>query len=101
MKFPNGYGSVICLGKKRRKPYAVRVTVDRVLYEKDGKLCSKQKYAYLGTFTTSKEAHMYLAEYNANRVDSDPVLVANMSLSFPKPSSPWPAVKRIMEKTGV
>lgn len=24
-----------------------------------------------------------------------------MSLSFPKPSSPWPAVKRIMEKTGV
>ncbi len=76
MKFPNGYGSVICLGKKRRKPYAVRVTVDRVLYEKDGKLCSKQKYAYLGTFTTSKEAHMYLAEYNANRVDSDPVLVA-------------------------
>ncbi len=76
MKFPNGYGSVICLGKKRRKPYAVRVTVDRVLYEKDGKLCSKQKYAYLGTFTTSKEAHMYLAEYNANKVDSDPVLVA-------------------------
>lgn len=76
MKFPNGYGSVICLGKNRRKPYAVRVTVDRVLYEKDGKLCSKQKYSYLGTFKTSKEAHLYLAEYNANRVDGEPVLVA-------------------------
>ena len=26
MKFPNGYGSIINLGKKRRKPFAVRVT---------------------------------------------------------------------------
>ena len=75
MKFPNGYGSVVNLGKNRRKPYAVRVTVDRILYEKDGKFHSKQKFAYLGTFATSKEAHMYLAEYNANKVDGVNVVI--------------------------
>ena len=26
MRNPNGYGSVVYLGKNRRKPYAVRVT---------------------------------------------------------------------------
>lgn len=59
MKHENGYGSVICLdktGKKRRKPYAVRLTTGW----KDG----KQQRKYLGYYRSQKEARQALAEYN-------------------------------------
>lgn len=70
MKLPNGYGSIVYLGKGRRRPYAIRVTTGYELYTtKDGKERYRQKYAYLNYYTTSKEAHIALGEYNANRVD--------------------------------
>ena len=59
MKHQNGYGSIVCLdktGKKRRKPYAVRLTTGW----KDG----KQQRKYLGYYKTQKEARLALAEYN-------------------------------------
>lgn len=50
-KNPNGYGSIIKLPGRRRRPWAVRVT--------DGFINKKQKYRYVGyyeTLTAAKEA---------------------------------------------
>ena len=63
MKNPNGFGSVYKLSdKKRRKPWAVRVTDSWDIV--DGKL--KRKYKYIGYYETRKEAMQALAEYNVN-----------------------------------
>ena len=64
MKLPNGYGSVIRLSRRRRKPYAARVTVSRT---DDGKQIRK----YLGTFATRQEALNALANYNQSPFDID------------------------------
>lgn len=66
MKATNGYGSVVCLdktGKKRRKPYGVRLTTGW----KDG----KQQRKYLGFYKTQAEARIALAEYNKLGFDLD------------------------------
>ena len=59
MKLPNGYGSVVKLSGKRRKPYAVRISV---FGDVDGIPVRHRKY--LEYFTTRKEALAYLADYN-------------------------------------
>ena len=64
MKLPNGYGSVVKLGKGRRKPYAARVTTS---WTDDGKQIKK----YIGTFQTRAEALNALANYNQNPFDMD------------------------------
>lgn len=64
MKLPNGYGSVVHMGKKRRKPYAARVTVG---WTEDGKQIKK----YIGMFRTRAEALNALANYNQNPFDTD------------------------------
>lgn len=75
MRNPNGYGSVIKLGGKRRNPFAVRVTVGWDIDEHNQEV--KQKYKYIGYYPTRKEAMQVLAEYNAgmpipdNRVRAD------------------------------
>lgn len=63
MKNPNGYGSVINLGKNRRRPWAARVTSGLVYDEKKDKLV--QRYKYIGYADTRREAHQMLAKYNA------------------------------------
>lgn len=70
MRNPNGYGSVYKLSGKRRKPYAVRVTVG--YEEKDGKYVRKVKY--LAYFEKKTDALNYLADYNRG-------LISNSSLS--------------------
>lgn len=66
MKNPPGYGSIVDLGKGRRRPIAVRVP--------NGKKFNKQgkeiiDYKYLGYFERTKqgkqEAQIMLANYNA------------------------------------
>lgn len=64
MKMPNGYGSVVNLGKRRRKPYAARVTVG---WTDDGKQIKK----YIGFYRTRAEALNALANYNQNPFDVD------------------------------
>ena len=64
MKNPNGYGSVIKLSGKRRRPFAARITVG---YEDNG----KQIYKYLGYYETRKEAMQELSLYSANPYDID------------------------------
>lgn len=66
MKNVNGFGSIVCLdksGKKRRKPYAVRITKGW----KDGKQLRK----YVGYYASQEEALIALAEYHKNGVDVD------------------------------
>lgn len=66
MRNENGFGSIVCLdktGTKRRKPWAVRVTV--------GWENGKQVRKYLGYYPTQKEALMALAEYHNKGFDID------------------------------
>ena len=66
MRMANGFGSIICLdksGKKRRKPWAVRITAGW----KDGKQVRK----YVGYYKTKKEALIALSEYHKNGVNLD------------------------------
>lgn len=64
MRNSNGYGSVIKLGGKRRRPYAVRVTVG---WNDEG----KQIYKYISYHEKKKDAQVALAEYNKNPYDID------------------------------
>ena len=63
MKFPNGYGSVVKLSGKRRKPYAVRITTGYAV----GDDRTTQKYKYLEYFEKQKDAVLYLANYNSGQ----------------------------------
>ena len=62
MKLPNGYGSVVNLGKKRRRPWAARLTVGW----NDEK---KQVYKYLSYHEKRTDAFAALVEYNKNPYD--------------------------------
>ena len=64
MRNPNGYGSVIKLSGKRRRPFAARITTG---YDDNG----KQIYKYLGYYETRKEAMQELSLYGANPYDID------------------------------
>ena len=64
MRNPNGYGSIINLGKGRRRPFGVRVTRS---YEKGPDGTFRQKYDWLGYFKTKKEALGFLAKFNEHR----------------------------------
>lgn len=73
MKNENGFGSIVCLdksGKKRRKPWAVRITT--------GWADGKQQRKYLGYYTTQADALMALADYHKNGVNVD---VTKMTLN--------------------
>lgn len=66
MKLQNGAGSIVCLdktGKKRRKPYAVRITT--------GWKNGKQQRKYIGYYATQTEALMALAEYHNGGINID------------------------------
>lgn len=54
LKKPNGYGSVIKLSGRRRKPWAVRVT--------DSIIDGKQNYRYISYYETKTEAIQALAQ---------------------------------------
>lgn len=59
MRNPNGYGAIVNLGGKRRRPFGVRLTIG---YNENG----SQIFKYLGYYETRKDAMIALAEYNAN-----------------------------------
>ena len=64
LKNPNGYGSIIKLSGKRRKPFAVRVTAG---WSNKG----KQIYRYVGYYSNLKEANQKLVDYNKNPYNLD------------------------------
>lgn len=61
MKLPNGFGQIIKLKGKRRRPFAVRVSMP-VEY-RNGRYIKPQKY--LGYFEKRTEALKFLSDYNA------------------------------------
>lgn len=63
MRLPNGYGSVVRLTGKRRKPFAVRITTGYELDVESTKVT--QKYKYLEYFEKRADAMTFLAKYNA------------------------------------
>lgn len=64
MRMPNGFGSVVNLGKNRRRPWAVRFTV---AWGSD----KKQKYKYLSYHEKRKDALAALIAYNKKPFDID------------------------------
>ena len=62
MKLPPGYGQIIKLSGRRRRPYAVRVDAG-MAEDSPGHFVRKQKY--LAYFEKRTEALDYLAKYNA------------------------------------
>lgn len=65
MKMPNGYGAVIKLSGKRRKPYAVRITIGFKLAGPTDQPHAVQQYKYLEYFEKRADAVRYLSDYNA------------------------------------
>ena len=63
MRHQNGFGSIVKLSGRRRKPYGVRITVGW----EDGKQVRK----YLGYYSSEVEALIALAEYHKSGVDID------------------------------
>ena len=59
MRRGNGDGSIFKLSGKRRKPWAVRITIG---WENDG----KQKFKYLGYYQNKTDAKKALNDYLAN-----------------------------------
>lgn len=64
MKHPNGYGSVVKLSGKRRRPFCARKTKE--LDERGYPV-----YLVIGYYATREEGLMALAEYNRNPYDVD------------------------------
>lgn len=77
MKNPNGYGSIIKLSGKRRRPYAIVLTDG---FDENG----KQKRSYLSYHETKKDAMIALADYNANPYDLE-----NVGISFKQIFDLW------------
>ena len=75
MKLPNGYGSIINLGKHRRKPFAVRITAGK---KRNSKGQWVQQYKYLEYFEKKSDALTYLANYNSNHVVKEHVSLASV-----------------------
>lgn len=69
MKYPNGFGSVIKLSGKRRRPYAVRITTGWEINEQTGAF--RQGHKYIGYYKTQREAHTALIEFRQNPYNID------------------------------
>ena len=82
MRLPNGYGVVVKLSVKRRKPFTARVTAGWKINEKTGK--AVQQYQILGYSETRAGALQILAKYNDNPID-----LSVMKLTFEDIYTKW------------
>ena len=65
MKLPNGFGSIVYLGKNRRRPYAIRKTMGWEL--KNGR--ATQVYKYVDYYESQTDALIALAKLNERKID--------------------------------
>ncbi len=93
MRLPNGYGSVVKLGGKRRKPYAVRISNGRKKTDK-GYI---QTYKYLEYFENQKKAYAYLADYNAGKTIPEHQSFSEMP-TFTQVYEEWLDFKKVLKK---
>jgi len=68
LKLPNGYGSVMKMSGKRRKPYMVRVTTGWTIDPEKG--TKKQTYNVIGYAETKQEGLQMLSDYHQNPFDT-------------------------------
>lgn len=94
MRNPNGYGSVVNLGKGRRKPYAVRITTGRKLNSKGNYV---QTYKYLEYFAKSRDAYAYLAQVNSGFEVKEHESIQSMP-TFKDVYDKWLAHKQSLKK---
>ena len=81
MRLPNGFGSIVFLGKKRRRPWAARLTVG---WGND----KKQKFKYLSYHEKRKDALAALIDYNKKPYDVD-----RASVTFAEVFEAWASRK--------
>lgn len=67
MRNPNGYGSIVKLSGKRRKPFMVRAAAKETYNADTGTVTVERPL--IGCYATRKEALEELAKYNANPYD--------------------------------
>ena len=84
MKLPNGYGGVVKLPGKRRKPWGVRISV----LEEGSDGIQHRKRKYLEYFATQKEALAYLADYNKGLAVHEHTSISDM-LTFKELFDKW------------
>lgn len=91
MKLPNGYGSVINLGKRRRRPYAVRITTGAVKHVDDdtGRITYRQQYRYLAYFEKSAPAYDYLSKINSGVIKAPAVTAKLVQPTFAEIFDKW------------
>lgn len=75
MRLPNGYGGVVKLSGRRRRPYVARITTGWYHNDKTDK--KVQKYQIIGYAATRAEALQILAKYNDYPIDA-----ATLKLTF-------------------
>ncbi len=92
MRLPNGYGSVVNLGKRRRKPHAVRILTG---YKKNKKGTVTPTYKYLAYFEKPADAITYLAQRNSGQLVKEHVSLAKQ----PTFTEVYEEVYRQMEKS--
>ena len=76
LKLPNGFGSILFLGNKRRHPYAALKTTG---WDDNGRQIRK----YVGYAKTYNEAYQILLNYSSNPFDinSKNIIVTNIKLN--------------------
>lgn len=92
MKLPNGYGGIVKLSGKRRKPYAVRTSY--LQEQPDGTV--KLKYKYLAYFQKRESALSYLAELNNGAVVPEHLKYASV-LSFAELYDKWKSYRKSLK----
>ena len=92
MKMPNGYGSVIKLSGKRRKPWAIRIS--KTIELPDGTL--KRKREYLAYFAKQEAALQYLTEYNNGSIVTEHMKYANIP-TFAEMYEKWKSYKNSLK----
>lgn len=86
MRLPNGYGSVVKMKGNRRRPYAVRKTIEWK-YDQ-AKKANVQKFITIGYATTRAEGLQMLADFNSNPYD-----IRNIKLTFNDVYEKWSSKK--------
>lgn len=86
MKYPNGFGGIVKLKGKRRRPYCVRITVGWDLDAENKK--AKQIKKPLGYFETHAAALQALLDYNKN-----PAAFEEVDLTFADVYDRWSRLK--------
>lgn len=100
LRLPNGYGSVINLGKRRRRPYAVRITVGAVKHvdPDTGKITYRQQYRYLAYFEKAAPAYEYLSRINSGVIKAPAATTKLVQPTFEEIFDRWMTFRESLRK---